>query len=287
MSAVVAAPPSARRWESVTFAGMVAIGIWAIIFIGFGTLLISSVDSDRFATYGGRIVFGFLTTLQLVALSAVLGAALSIPIAAGRLSHGRVSSAPAYAYSYFFRGTPLLAQIFLIYYGAGQFAPQLKAAGLWWVFKDAFNCAVLAFGLNSAAYQAEILSGAIRNVSIGQIEAARALGLHEWATLRKIVIPQALISALRPYGNEVVLLMKASAIASIVTVLDLMGQTRFVFSKTFDLSVYFWAAVFYLVAVQVLSHGVNAAERRITRHLRRPEERTASLPAGRVFPTQS
>ena len=88
------------------------------------------------------------------------------------------------------------------------------------------------------------------------------------AELRKVVLPQALISALRPYGNEVILLIKASAIASIITVLDLMGQTRFVFSKTYDLSFYFWAAAFYLVSVEIFSRVVNAAERRLTRHLR-------------------
>lgn len=144
----------------------------------------------------------------------------------------------------------------------------MKAVGLWWFFKDAFNCAVLAFGLNTAAYQAEILSGAIRNVPIGQVEAARALGLRGFAVLRDITLPQALISALRPYGNEIILLIKASAIASIITVLDLMGQTRFVYSKTYDLSFYFWAALFYLIAVEVLSHVVNVIERRLTRHIR-------------------
>ena len=180
-----------------------------------------------------------------------------------------VAVAVAYGYSYFFRGTPLIAQIFLIYYGAGQFSAELKDIGLWWFFKDAFYCAVLAFGLNTAAYQAEILAGAIRNVATGQKEAAAAVGLHTYATLWKVVLPQALISALRPYGNEIILLAKASAIASIVTVLDLMGQTRFVFSKTYDLSFYVWAAVFYLVTVEVLSRAVNAIEGRLTRHLKK------------------
>ncbi len=261
-------PPRSRRMESVTLAGVVTIGIWVLIAAAIVVLLVASVDSDRLATYGGRIAFGFVTTLRLVAWSFIVGAILSVPIAAGRLSENRVAGTLAYGYSYFFRGTPLIAQIFLIYYGVGQFAPQLKAIGLWWFFKDAFNCAVLAFSLNTAAYQAEILAGAIRNVPIGQVEAARAVGLRGWTTLRDVILPQALISALRPYGNEVILLIKASAIASIITVLDLMGQTRFVYSKTYDLSFYFWAALFYLVAVEVLSRVVNVIEWRATRHIR-------------------
>lgn len=269
MTAVLtAAPARPRRTEGVTIAGVVAIGIWVIILAVVIVTLMASIDSDRLATYGGRIAYGFLTTLRLVAWSVVVGAILSLPVAVGRFSYNRFIGPLAYGYSYFFRGTPLIAQVFLIYYGVGQFAPELKAVGLWWFFKDAFNCAVLAFGLNSAAYQAEILSGAIRNVPIGQIEAARALGLRGLTVLRNIVLPQALISALRPYGNEVILIIKASAIASIITVLDLMGQTRFVYSKTYDLSFYFWAALFYLVAVEVVSRVVNVIERRMTRHIR-------------------
>jgi len=145
--------------------------------------------------------------------------------------------------------------------------PQLRAIGLWSFFRDAYDCAIFAFALNTAAYQAEILSGAIRAVSAGQREAAAALGLHHFVTLRTIVLPQALITALRPYGNEIVTMIKSSAIASIITVLDLMGETRYVFSQTYDTSFYLWAAVFYLILVEALRRLSNALERRITRHL--------------------
>ena len=113
----------------------------------------------------------------------------------------------------------------------------------------------------------EYLAGAIRAVPEGQREAAQTLGLHKFVTLWRIVLPQALITALRPYGNEVVLMIKASAIASIITVLDLMGETRYVFSQTYDISFYLWAAVFYLVLVEALRRLWNGLERRITRHL--------------------
>jgi polar amino acid transport system permease protein len=271
MSAVASeAPPAAARRSAIRPLGMVLISLWGLALVGIVFSLINSVDAERMLTFGGRIALGFVVTVELVAASVLIGALISLPVAAGRLSANRLVGGIAFAFSYFFRGTPLVAQTFLIYYGAGQFAPQLKAAGLWWLFRDAFNCAVLAFALNTAAYQAEILAGAIANVPRGQREGAAALGLHRWLTLRKIVLPQALVSAIRPYGNEVILMTKASSIASIITVLDLMGQTRFVFSKTYDLSFYFWAALFYLATVEVVSHAVNLIERRLTRHIRPP-----------------
>jgi polar amino acid transport system permease protein len=260
-------PPRPGRFDNVTPTGLVMMGFWIVVLAGIAWALVGSIDEERLTKYGWRIFSGFLITLELVAVSMIVGAILSLPVAAGRLSTNRVPGALAYAYSYFFRGTPLIAQIFLIYYGAGQIAPQLKAIGLWWFFKDAFNCAALSFALNTAAYQAEILSGAIRNTPRGQREAAAALGLHEMATLVKIVLPQAFISALRPYGNELILMTKASSIASIITVLDLMGQTRFVYSKTYDLSFYFWAAALYLITVEIVSRAVNAIERWLTRHI--------------------
>jgi polar amino acid transport system permease protein len=260
-------PPRPRMWDDITWLGMAMLAFWVLVAVGVAYALFATLDPERFGRYGGRIFDGFLTTLRLVALSLLVGAVLSIPLAMGRLSRNPVAGAIAYGYTYFFRGTPIIAQLFLIYYGAGQLAPQLKAAGLWWFFRDAFNCAVFSFALNTAAYQAEILYGAVRAVHKGQREAAWALGLSGWATLRKIILPQAMISALRPYGNEAIIMIKASAIASIVTVLDLLGQTRFVFSKTYDLSFYVWAAVFYLVLVEVLSRIINAIEARITRHI--------------------
>ncbi len=281
----VAALPPVRRapLSGATATGWVLITLWVLVALLILYALIRSVDyvavsaylndlgklfsyrTLRFS-YGGRILMGFFTTIALVAISFVAGAVVSIPVAAGRLSKNPLFGTLAYAYSYFFRGTPLIAQLFVIYYGAGEFHAQLEAAGLWWFFKDAFNCAAFAFTLNTAAYQSEILSGAIRNVGRGQWEAADALGIRRLLTMRRIVMPQALIYALRPYGNEIILLIKASAISSIVTVLDLMGQTRFIFSKTYDLSFYLWAAVFYLLLVQVLSHFIDGFERRLTRH---------------------
>jgi polar amino acid transport system permease protein len=223
---------------------------------------------DALATYGPRMLQGLVVTLQLVAISITLGALLSWPVALARMSKSRILRGIAFGYMYFFRGTPLLAQTFLVYYGAGQFRPQLEAVGLWWIFRDAFFCCVLTFTLNTAAYQAEIIRGAIRAVPIGQSEAAMSLGLHRWQAFRKIIVPQALLIALRPLGNEVILMIKGSSVAAIVTVFDLMGVTRLAYSRTFDFQVYLWAAVLYLIVVETVRRIWDRLEHYLTRHLR-------------------
>lgn len=223
---------------------------------------------DLLQRYGPNLLEGLVVTFELVAISLVLGAMLAVPIAAARLSRNRAVAAFAFAYVYFFRGTPLIAQLFLIYYGAGQFVDFFRSVGLWWFFRDAFNCAVLAFTLNTAAYQAEIFRGAVRSVPPGQWEAAQALGLHWVPTLWKVVFPQAAMVALRPLGNELILLIKASAIASIVTVLDLMGETRRAFSRSYDMTIYLYAAVLYLILVEAIRRIWNRLDARLTRHLR-------------------
>ncbi|RUT82725.1 ABC transporter permease subunit, partial [Mesorhizobium sp. M7A.T.Ca.US.000.02.1.1] len=156
-----------------------------------------------------------------------------------------------------------------VYYGLGSFRVELQSVGLWDFFKDAFNCGVFAFALNTAAYQAEILRGAIESVPRGQWEGAASLGLHKLQTLRKIILPQALIVALRPYGNELILMVKASAIVAIITVYDLMGNAKLAFANSFDIQAYIWVALVYLVMVEILRHGVEWIERRITVHLKR------------------
>ncbi|MCM5558544.1 ABC transporter permease [Pleomorphomonas sp. JP5] len=264
-------PPVAKRrtWTSARITGLVLMMLWAALALSIVYMLVAGYDPEKVAKYGPRILSGIWVTVKLVAMSIVLGALISIPVVIGRLSHNPIIGGIAFGYSYFFRGTPLLAQTFLVYYGAGQFTDVLKAAGLWVFFRDAYFCAIFTFSLNTAAYQAEILAGAIRAVPSGQWQAADSLGLRPFTTMFKVILPQALITALRPYGNEVILMIKGSAIASIITVLDLMGQTRYAFSKTYDLQIYIWAAVIYLITVEVLRRLWEMMERRLTRHLRR------------------
>jgi polar amino acid transport system permease protein len=215
---------------------------------------------------------GLLVTVELVAFSVTLGALLALPLALARLSASRVLRGLSFGYVYLFRGTPLLAQLFLIYYGSGQFRPALTAAGLWWLFRDAFYCCLFVFTLHTAAYQAEIMRGAIRSVPRGQREAAEALGLRPGAIFTRVIAPQAMIVALRPFGNEIVLMIKSSAVAAVVTVYEVMGVTRLAFSRSFDFSVYLWAAVLYLILVEALRRGWDGLERRLTRHLHKPAD---------------
>lgn len=266
-TAVERPPAPPRRWTASRFWGNAVVALWVLIGVGFVWYLASSWNPEFVEKYGPRYWSGLKVTVSLVLSSLVAGAVLSLPIALGRLSKNRYIGALAYAYIYTFRGTPLLAQVFLIYYGLGQFSNELKSIGLWGFFRDAWNCGFLAFTLNTAAYQAEILAGAIKSVPKGQWEGASALGLPKLFTFRKIVLPQALIVALRPYGNEIILMIKGSAIVAIITVYDLMGQARWVFSKTFDFQAYLWAAVFYLIVVEILRNIWAWIEARLTRHL--------------------
>jgi polar amino acid transport system permease protein len=268
-SALAAPPPPARGWSRQRIAGHLLTALWALAGAGLLAFLISSWDAEIFRRYAPAYVAGLGRTLSLVAISIAIGAALSLPIAYGRMSRNRIQSALASAYVYFFRGTPLLAQTFLIYYGLGTFRPELQALGLWGFFREAWYCAILAFSLNTAAYQAEILRGAIESVPRGQREGAASLGLHDLQILRLVVLPQALVVALRPYGNEIVLMIKGSAIVAIITVPDLMGVTRLAYARTFDFQTYAWAALLYLATVELLRHAIDWIERRITRHLRR------------------
>lgn len=264
-----APPVPAFLWSPMRILGATLLGIWALAGIALVAWLVDAWDIDKVMTYGPKFLSGLGTTLTLVGISITLGALLSVPIAIGRMSSSRILSSIAYGYVYFFRGTPLIAQLFLIYYGFGTYRDQMEAMGLWVFFRDAWNCALFAFTLNTAAYQAEILRGAIESVPRGQHEGAAALGLTKFQTFHRIILPQAMIVALRPYGNEIILMIKGSAIVAIVTVFDLMGETRRAYSRTFDFQTYIWAAVFYLVIVEALRNVWAKLEQRLTRHLKR------------------
>jgi len=265
-----AAPPpeTARKASPAHIAGLALLGLWAVIGVALLGYLVRGFDPGFFAHYAPKLLDGLLVTLELVVVSILLGAALAFPVALLRISQNRLLAMLSFSYIYLFRGTPLLAQVFLVYYGAGQFRPLLEDYGLWWFFRDAFNCALFTFTVNTSAYQAEILRGAIQSVERGQWEGARALGLHDWVIFIKVILPQAFIIALRPLGNEIILMIKASAVASVITVFDLMGQTRLAFSRSFEFQVYLWAAIIYLFLVETLRRVWDRLEAWLTRHLK-------------------
>lgn len=225
---------------------------------------------DILILYWPRLLDGTLMTIKLTLLGALIAGMVSPFFALVRVQASPIAQAPLRLYISFMRGTPILAQLFLIFYGSGQFRPFLQEWGLWTFFRDPFNCALLAFVLNSTAYQTEILRGGIMGVPQGEIEAAKAIGMSHARALRRVVFPHAYRIAWPALGNEVILLMKASALASIVTVFDLMGRTRQIFSRSFDFSVYLWAALIYLCITAIFVLLWRHAERRLSRHIDRP-----------------
>lgn len=221
--------------------------------------------------YGGKLAAGAGITVKLTLMGALIAGIVAPMLALVRANTGAAAQAPLRLYISFARGTPLLAQMFLIYYGSGQFRPLLTDIGLWGFFREPFNCALLAFVLNSTAYQTEILRGGIMGVDQREIEAAKAVGMGWLMTLRRVVFPHAYRIAWPALGNEIILLMKASALASVVTVFDLMGQTRAVFAKTFDFSVYLWAALIYLAMTAAFVALWRILEKRLSPHIHATE----------------
>ena len=175
-----------------------------------------------------------------------------------RLSKNFLVRAPVYGFIFYFRGTPLLVQLFLVYYGSGQFRPELEALGLWTFFREAYFCAVFTLTLNTAAYTAEILRGAIQAVPYGEIEAARAMGMSRSLLYRRIILPKAFRIALPAYSNEVVFLFQATSLVSIITLLDLTGVARVLVARTFAVYELYIAAAHLSRSAPISSSGSSA-----------------------------
>lgn len=210
-----------------------------------------------------RIAEGAWLTLELVGIAVIAGLILAIPLGIARSSRHWWLRAVPYAYIFFFRGTPLLVQLFLVYYGLAQFE-AVREGPLWPFLRDAYWCAIVTLTLHTAAYIAEILRGAIQAIPPGEIEAARALGMSRWQALVYIILPRAARIGLPAYSNEVILMLKASALASTITLLELTGMSRTIIARTYQpVEIFFAAGVFYLVAAYVLVQGFRLLERRL------------------------
>lgn len=206
---------------------------------------------------------GALLTIELIIFSGVLGLALAIPLALGRVSNSWWVRAFPYAYIFFFRGTPLLVQIFLVYYGLSQFE-FIRESFAWPILREAWWCAIIAFTLNTAAYTAEILRGAIQAVPPGEVEAAKVIGMGRWMRLRRIVLPRAFRIALPAYSNEVILMLKGSALASTITLLDLTGMARTIIARTYmPIELFVAAGIFYLLITAAILQGFRFVEKRM------------------------
>lgn len=215
-------------------------------------------------------------TIELAVTSIALGAVLALLLALGRLSGIIVLDWFARLYVFVFRGTPLLVQIFLIYYGLGQF-PAVRHSILWPFLREPYWCAVLALTLNTAAYASEIIRGGLLSVPHGQVEAARACGMHRIMLFRRIVLPLAIRQALPGYGNEMISIVKATSLASIITLMEVTGVAAKIISETYRaIEVFVVSGAIYLVINFVLTRLIQFAEYKLSPHLRPPPSSTRS-----------
>lgn len=216
-----------------------------------------------------KLLEGLPLTLNLTFASVALGVVVAMALATMRMSGMPVLDWFARSYVFVFRGTPLLVQIFLIYYGLGQFRPALQAMNLWGFFREPYWCALLALTLNTAAYVSEIIRGGLQSVPQGQIEAARACGMSQFLLYRRIIVPIAVRQALPGYGNEIILMVKATSLASIITMMEVTGIAHKLISQTFRaIEIFICAGAIYLILNFLVTRAIQALERWLSPHLR-------------------
>ncbi len=211
---------------------------------------------------------GLVTTVQLVFMSLLLGLVLALPLAIMRTAKSPYISRPIWLYTYLFRGTPLLIQLYIIYYGIAQIE-GIQDTFWWTIFREPFYPALLAFTLNTAAYTTEIIRGAIVATPNGEIEAAKAYGMNWALRMRRIVLPSAARRAVQAYSNEVIFMLHASAIASVVTIVDLTGAARNIYSRFYTpFDAFIAVAVLYMLLTFILVYVFRRLERHLLRHQR-------------------
>jgi arginine/ornithine transport system permease protein len=211
---------------------------------------------------------GVWMTLQLTFLSVAIGFCIALPAGIARARRKPAVSPLINGYVYLFRGTPLLVQTFLIYYGLSQFA-FVRDSWAWTILREPWWCALIAFSLNSGAYATEIIRGAVETTPRGEIEAARALGLSPRQTDALVLVPSALRRALPQYGNEVVFMLHGSVVASIITLQDILGAGRTLNARYYlAYEGILVAALLYMAITFVLVAIFRALEGRYLRHIR-------------------
>ncbi|CAI8862441.1 lysine/arginine/ornithine ABC transporter/histidine ABC transporter, membrane subunit HisM [Pseudomonas sp. IT-P44] len=204
---------------------------------------------------------GMLVTLKLLVISLTLGLVSAVPLALMRVSRNPLVNLPAWLYTYVIRGTPMLVQLFLIYYGLAQFE-ALRASALWPYLSNATFCACIAFAINTSAYTAEILAGSLKATPHGEIEAAKAVGMSRAKLYRRILLPSALRRALPQYSNEVIMMLHTTCLASIVTLIDITGAARTVSSQYYlPFEAFITAGLLYLGLTLILVRLFKHAER--------------------------
>ena len=222
---------------------------------------------------------GLPLTLNLAAASVACGLALASLFCWMRLSGIPPLDWIARGYVLVFRGTPLLVQVFLIYYGLGQFRPTLQGLGLWGFFREPYWCALLALALNTGAYSCEILRGGFLSVPAGEVMAGRACGMGRLLLFRRVMLPVALRQALPGYGNEVISMVKATSLASIITMLEVTGLAQKLIAQTYRaVEVFVCAGAIYLAINFLVTRAILALEVWLAPHLRPAPVPTGVLP---------
>ena len=224
------------------------------------------MDLELIMTSFPKLLSATVVTLKLLSASLFFGLFLGLFFAILRLNKNKLISGFAYGYSYVFRGTPLLVQIFLIYFGLGNLFGNneyLKSTFLWVILKEPYWCAIIAFALNTGAYTSEILRSAFETIKPGIIEAGRSLGLNKIFIFTKIQIPIAIKQSLPAYGNEIILMLKGTSLASTVTLLDITGVAKFIISTTFrPIEVFIVAGSIYLFITFLVHNLIKYLEKK-------------------------
>ena len=220
------------------------------------------MDLDLMVSSFPKLLNATLVTLKLLSLSLVFGLILGLFFAILRLSKNIFLNKFSYFYSYVFRGTPLLVQIFIIYFGLGQIE-FLRSSFLWIILKEPYWCAIIAFSLNTGAYTSEILRSAFETINKGFIEAGDSLGISKKIIFYKIQIPIAIRQSLPAYGNEIILMLKGTSLASTVTLMDLTGVAKYIISTTFKpIEVFIVAGGIYLFMTFIIHNFIRYLEKK-------------------------
>ena len=209
-----------------------------------------------------KLLSAALITLKLLSVSLIIGLFIGLLFAILRLNKNIFVNKFAYGYSYVFRGTPLLVQIFIIYFGLGQIE-YLRTTFLWVILKEPYWCAIIAFALNTGAYTSEILRSAFQTIKPGIIEAGKSLGISNKTIFYKIQIPVAIRQSLPAYGNEIILMMKGTSLASTVTLMDITGVAKYIISTTFKpIEVFIVAGSIYLFMTFLIHNLIKYLEKK-------------------------
>ena len=209
-----------------------------------------------------KLLNAAVVTLKLLSVSLIIGLFIGLLFAILRLNKNIFINKFAYGYSYVFRGTPLLVQIFIIYFGLGQIE-SLRSSFLWVILKEPYWCAIIAFALNTGAYTSEILRSAFQTIKPGIIEAGKSLGISNKIIFYKVQIPIAIRQSLPAYGNEIILMLKGTSLASTVTLMDLTGVAKYIISTTFKpIEVFIVAGGIYLFMTFIIHNLIKFLEKK-------------------------